>query len=52
MIKHMTKQPIKPEMKEVEEDDNMIKVPIEHLDENDEPVREFKTYKILRRLEY
>ncbi len=52
MVKHMTKPPIKPELKEVEEDENMIKVPIEHLDENDEPVREFKTYKILRRLEY
>ncbi|MFX0042133.1 MAG: ribbon-helix-helix domain-containing protein [Promethearchaeota archaeon] len=31
---------------------NYVRVPIETTDENDEPVREFKTYKIVRRLEY
>ena len=31
---------------------NFVRVPIETTDENDEPVREFKTYKIVRRLEY
>ncbi len=29
-----------------------VQVPTTRLDENDEPVREFKTYKIIRRLEY
>ena len=29
-----------------------VRVPITRLDEQDEPVREFKTYKIVRRLEY
>ena len=31
---------------------NYVRVPIQTTDENDEPVREFKTYKIVRRLEY
>jgi len=31
---------------------NFVRVPIEKKDDNNEPVREFKTYKILRRLEY
>lgn len=31
---------------------NYVRVPIKTVDENDEPVREFKTYKIVRRLEY
>jgi Arc/MetJ-type ribon-helix-helix transcriptional regulator len=29
-----------------------VRVPIEKMDENNEPVREFKTYKIVKRLEY
>ena len=39
---------------EVEEldDKNFVRVPIEKMDENNEPVREFKTYKIVKRLEY
>ncbi|MCK4285181.1 MAG: ribbon-helix-helix protein, CopG family [Candidatus Lokiarchaeota archaeon] len=31
---------------------NFVRVPIEKMDENNEPVREFKTYKIVKRLEY
>ncbi|KKK44253.1 hypothetical protein LCGC14_0604560 [marine sediment metagenome] len=39
---------------EVEEidDKNFVRVPVETIDSNNEPVREFKTYKILKRLEY
>lgn len=42
--------------KEVEveklDDKNYVRVPIEKMDKNNEPVREFKTYKIIKRLEY
>ncbi|MFX1388869.1 MAG: ribbon-helix-helix domain-containing protein [Promethearchaeota archaeon] len=34
------------------DDENFVRVPIERLNEKDEPVREFKTYKIIRRLEH
>jgi len=34
------------------DDKNFVRVPIEKIDENNEPVREFKTYKIVKRLEY
>jgi Arc/MetJ-type ribon-helix-helix transcriptional regulator len=34
------------------DDENFVRVPIERLNENSEPVRDFKTYKILKRLEY
>ena len=34
------------------DDENYVRVPIERLNENDEPVREFKTYKIIKKLEY
>jgi len=34
------------------DDKNFVRVPIDTLDENDEPVRDFKTYKIIKRLEY
>jgi Arc/MetJ-type ribon-helix-helix transcriptional regulator len=34
------------------DDKNFVRVPIEKMDENNEPVREFKTYKIVKRLEY
>ena len=39
---------------EIEEfdDENYVRVPIEKLNEDKEPVREFKTYKIIKRLEY
>ncbi|MFW9971086.1 MAG: ribbon-helix-helix domain-containing protein [Candidatus Odinarchaeota archaeon] len=40
--------------KEIEEfdEENYVRVPIERLNEKDEPIREFKTYKIIKRLEY
>ena len=34
------------------DDENFVRVPIEKVNENSEPVREFKTYKIVKRLEY
>jgi len=34
------------------DDENFVRVPIEGVNENSEPVREFKTYKILKKLEY
>ena len=34
------------------DDKNFVRVPIEKMDKNNEPVREFKTYKIVKRLEY
>ncbi|MFX1379991.1 MAG: ribbon-helix-helix domain-containing protein [Promethearchaeota archaeon] len=34
------------------DDENYVRVPVERLNEKDEPVREFKTYKIIKRLEY
>ena len=39
---------------EIEEfdDENYVRVPIKRLNEENEPVREFKTYKIIKRLEY
>ena len=39
---------------EVEEidDKNFVRVPNDTLDENNEPVREFKTYKIISKLDY
>lgn len=39
---------------EIEEfdDENYVRVPVERLNEKDEPIREFKTYKIVKRLEY
>ena len=41
----------KNKFEEVFDNENFVRVPIEKTDENDEPVREFKTYKILKRLE-
>lgn len=34
------------------DDKNFVRVPIKSVNEDNEPVREFKTYKILKRLEY
>jgi Arc/MetJ-type ribon-helix-helix transcriptional regulator len=34
------------------DNENFVRVPIERLNEKDEPVREFKTYKIVKRLEH
>lgn len=40
-----------PELEEVFDDKNFVRVPIEKHDENNEPVRGFKTFKIIQRLE-
>jgi Arc/MetJ-type ribon-helix-helix transcriptional regulator len=39
---------------EIEDFDNekFVRVPMERMNENSEPVREFKTYKIVKKLEY
>ena len=34
------------------DEEKFVRVPIERLDEEDEPVREFKTYKIVSNLDY
>ena len=34
------------------DNENFVRVPIEKLNSSNEPVREFRTYKIVRRLEY
>ena len=34
------------------DEENFVRVPIENINERNEPVREFKTYKIIKRLEY
>ncbi len=34
------------------DEENYVRVPIERLNERDEPIRDFKTYKIVKRLEY
>ena len=34
------------------DDENFVRVPIESVNEKSEPVREFRTYKILKRLEH
>ena len=34
------------------DDENFVRVPIESINEKSEPVREFKTYKIIKRLEH
>lgn len=41
----------KEEIKEFDEK-NYVRVPTETNDENGDPIREFKTYKIIRKLEY
>lgn len=53
MAKNMAKYDRSEE--ETEEDfdeENFVRVPIEKVNENSEPIREFKTYKILKRLEH
>lgn len=53
MAKNMAKYN-EPKVKLYEEstdNKNYVRVPIEGKDDNNEPVREFKTYKILKRLE-
>jgi len=34
------------------DEENFVRVPIERGDQSNEPHREFKTYKIIKRLEY
>lgn len=34
------------------DDENYVRVPVENLNEKDEPIREFKTYKIIKHLNY
>jgi hypothetical protein len=34
------------------EEENFVRVPIETVNENSEPIREFKSYKIIKRLEF
>jgi len=44
------------ENKDNEEDDfddeNFVRVPVKTINNKNEPIREFKTYKIIKRLEY
>lgn len=51
MAKNMAKYHDEPEFEEVFDDRNFVRVPIEKSGEDNEPVREFKTYRILKRLE-
>lgn len=49
-IKNAAKYKAEPEL-EVLDEDNFVRVPVEKVKDN-EPVREFKTYKIVRKLEH
>jgi len=40
-----------PEFEEVFDEDKYVRVPIDSFNDNDEPVREFKSYKIVRKLD-
>jgi len=40
------------EAEEVFDEENFVRVPIEKVNEKSEPIREFKAYKIIKRLEY
>ena len=42
---------MKAEPKEILDESKFVRIPIDSVDENDEPIRDFKTYKIVRRLE-
>ncbi|MBD3196183.1 MAG: ribbon-helix-helix protein, CopG family [Candidatus Lokiarchaeota archaeon] len=50
IAKNMNMYESKSEMKDFDEK-KFVKIPVDKM-ENDEPVREFKTYKIVKRLEY
>ncbi len=50
MAKNIHKYKNKSDIEEFD-DNNYIKIPVDNTDK-DEPVREFKTYKIIKRLEY
>lgn len=34
------------------DDENFVRVPVKTINNKNEPIREFKTYKIIKRLEY
>jgi len=50
MAKNMAKYN-EPEFEEVFDDKNFVRVPMEKTNDKNEPVREFKTFKIIQRLE-
>ena len=52
MADTMAKYKEEAEAEEEFDDDEFVRVPVERLDEKDEPIREFKTYKIIKRLDY
>lgn len=60
LAKSMAKFKDKPsmeELKEIKKDDknfdkNFVRIPVDKRDENNNPIRTFKTYKIVRRLEH
>lgn len=50
MVNNMAKY--KEEEVEELDDENFVRVPVKNLNEKGEPIREFKTYKIIKRLNY
>ena len=54
MAKNMAKynEPVIDEFKSKFDHENFVRIPVEKTDSNNEPVREFKTYKIIKRLEH
>ena len=50
LVKKMAFQKADPQVKEFD-DENYVRVPVERTNKENQPVRSFKTYKILRRLE-
>ena len=53
MAENMSKMKIREptEKEKYEDDDSIVRVPIERLNEKNEPIKEYKTYRIIRRLE-
>lgn len=52
MAKSMAKYKEEPKKDPDPNERGLVRVPVERLDENSEPVREFRTYKIVKRLDY
>ena len=50
LARNMSKRII-PELVPDYDKSKLVKIPIDSVDENNEPIRDFKTYKIVRRLE-
>jgi len=50
LARNMSKR-ISLEPEETLDESKFVRIPIDSKDENDEPIRDFKTYKIVRRLE-